>query len=55
MVKALGRFQGRVGVAKAVGAWPRPWGRRQDLGGVAKAVRANTYPNPNSNPNAVGA
>ena len=29
-----------------VGARPRPWGRDQGLGGVAKAVRANTNPNP---------
>ena len=28
-------------MAKAVGAWPRPWGRGQGLEGVAKAMRAN--------------
>ena len=38
-------------MAKAVGACPRPRGRGQSLGGVAKAVRAN----PNPHPKAVGA
>ena len=53
MAKAVGRGQGRggiakgrCGIAKAVGAWPRTWGRGQGLWGVAKAARVN--PNPNS-------
>ena len=45
------RRQGRGGMAKAVGAWPRPWGHVQGLVGVVKAVRAN----PNPNPKALGA
>ena len=33
-----------VGVAKILGAWPRPWGLGQGRGGVAKAVGA--WPSP---------
>ena len=47
--------QGVGVVTKVVGARPRPWGRGQDLWGVAKAVRADTNPNTNSNPKAVEA
>ena len=42
MAKAVGRpwrgSQCRGGVAKAVGRWPRLWGRGQGRGGVAKTV-----------------
>ena len=41
-------------MVKAVGTRQRPWGRGQGLGGVAKAVRANTNPNPIPNLKAVG-
>ena len=37
MAKAWGRGQGGRGVAKAVGAWSRPWGCCHCLGGIAKA------------------
>ena len=50
MAKILGGGQGRGGIAKALGAWPRSWGRGEGLGGMAKAVKAN----PNPTPKAVG-
>ena len=71
MVKAVGPFLSRGGAAKALGAWPRPWGRGQGFRCVAKAVGALDWQwehcqgrggvakavraNPNPNPKAVHA
>ena len=40
VAKAVGAWQGLVGVAKDVGARPRPWGRGKGRGCVVKALGA---------------
>ena len=37
VAKIMGRGHGRGGVAKALGASPRPWRNRQVYGGLVKA------------------
>ena len=44
MARAVGIGKDRGGVARAVEALPRPWGRCQVRGGVAKAVEGLPRP-----------